>query len=158
MESPLRLHQKIAQSTHAFYFGPNNIGPNFRDLLTDVSYATATRKIGDHNSILALTYHIHYYIRGLTEVLEGGPLAIRDIYSFDHPPVTNEAEWQTMLATTWQEAEQYIAYLEKLTEEQIFGPFVEIKYGTYYDNLNGIITHCYYHLGQIALLKKLMSN
>jgi hypothetical protein len=156
MPSPLQLNKKLAKNTRGFYFGPNNTGPNFHDTLSGVDYELATKKIGDHNSILALTFHIQYYIRGLTDVLEGGPLAIRDKFSYDHPPIASEAEWQAMIAATWKEGEQYAKYIEQLTEEQVFGPFVEEKYGTYYDNLNGIIGHCYYHLGQIGILKKLL--
>ncbi|MGN6163930.1 MAG: hypothetical protein ACTHOF_05245 [Flavisolibacter sp.] len=36
--------------------------------------------------------------------------------------------------------------------------FVDEKYGTYYRNLQGIIEHTHYHLGQIVLIKKLLGD
>jgi len=36
--------------------------------------------------------------------------------------------------------------------------FVDEKYGTYLRNIEGVIEHCYYHLGQISLIKKLVSE
>jgi hypothetical protein len=41
----------------------------------------------------------------------------------------------------------------KLTES-----FVEEKYGTYYRNIDAMIEHSYYHLGQIVLLKKILAK
>lgn len=41
-----------------------------------------------------------------------------------------------------------------LTDEAILSPFVMEKYGTYLRNLEGVIEHSYYHLGQIAIIKK----
>ena len=36
--------------------------------------------------------------------------------------------------------------------------FVDEKYGTYRRNIEGIIEHSYYHLGQISLIKKMILN
>ena len=43
-----------------------------------------------------------------------------------------------------------------MSEEQIDGPFVVEKYGTYWRNIEGMIEHAYYHMGQLSLLKKLI--
>ena len=36
--------------------------------------------------------------------------------------------------------------------------FFHEKYGNYYRNLHGVIEHAHYHLGQIALIKKMFQN
>lgn len=41
-------------------------------------------------------------------------------------------------------------------EEKLKEAFVEEKYGTYQRNLEGMIEHSYYHLGQIVLIKELL--
>jgi hypothetical protein len=46
--------------------------------------------------------------------------------------------------------------VEKFPEERLDEPFYDPKYGNYYRNLMVVIEHSYYHLGQIALLKKLI--
>ena len=43
-----------------------------------------------------------------------------------------------------------------MTEEDLNIDFVDEKYGTYSRNINGILEHSYYHLGQIVLIKKLV--
>jgi hypothetical protein len=35
-------------------------------------------------------------------------------------------------------------------------PFVDEKYGSYLRNIEGVIEHSYYHLGQISLIRKMI--
>ena len=43
-------------------------------------------------------------------------------------------------------------------DENIFDqPFIDAKYGTFLRNIEGVIEHSYYHLGQISLIRKLIS-
>lgn len=44
-----------------------------------------------------------------------------------------------------------------MPEDQLWEPFVKEEYGTYYRCLQGPIEHYHYHLGQIALLKTMIS-
>lgn len=129
---------------------------NLRDQLADLSWTEATKKIGTLNTIAALSFHLNYYIAGVLQVLEGGSLDIRDKYSFDLPPIESAEDWDKLLSTLWTNTENFAAQVEMMTEEQLEAAFVDPKYGTYRRNIEGMIEHCYYHLGQIALLKKMI--
>jgi hypothetical protein len=48
--------------------------------------------------------------------------------------------------------------VEQLDTEIFDQPFFDEKYGSYLRNIEGIIEHCYYHLGQIVLIKKIISQ
>ena len=41
-----------------------------------------------------------------------------------------------------------------MPEEELNQVFVDEKYGTFHRNINALIEHGYYHLGQIVLIKK----
>ena len=127
---------------------------NFKHQLADLNWEQATTKIGALNTIAALTFHINYYVAGVLNVLEGGSLDIRDKYSFDLPPLTSQNDWEKMLATFWENAEKFAALVERMPDEKLDEAFVDEKYGNYERNIEGMIEHCYYHLGQITLLKK----
>ncbi|MGJ8593340.1 MAG: hypothetical protein ACSHXF_12375 [Aquaticitalea sp.] len=43
-----------------------------------------------------------------------------------------------------------------MPDSQLNAVFVDAKYGTYLRNIDGMIEHSYYHLGQIVLIKKLL--
>ncbi|MEL6989034.1 MAG: DinB family protein, partial [Bacteroidota bacterium] len=120
----------------------------------DVEFKEATTPYKSLNTIALLTFHINYYMDGVLQVFRGGELTIRDKYSFDMPPLANEQEWLELKDRLIKNAEEFTDYLSKLTDDQIESHFVNEKYGNYNRNMNGMIEHCYYHLGQIAIIKK----
>lgn len=134
------------------------VGTNFKEQIIDLHWSQAIQKIEDFNTIADLTFHIHYYIAGVAKVLEGGTLDIRDKYSFDAPPIQSEQDWQNLVNRFIADSERFIELVEQLTEEQLLSVFVDEKYGTYYRNIDVIIEHTYYHLGQLILLKKRLKN
>lgn len=131
---------------------------NFKDQLSDISWEQATKKIADLNTIAMITFHIDYYIAGLINVFEGGNLEIRDKYSFDLPPIESQLQWENLLNKFWTDAEQFADLLEKMPDSKMNEVFVDEKYGTYLRNIDGMIEHAYYHLGQISLIKKLIKS
>ena len=129
---------------------------NFKEQLSDVTWKQATTKIDSLNTIAMLTFHIDYYIAGLVNVFEGGDLEIKDKFSFDLPPIESQQQWEALLSKLWQDSEKFAALLEQMPDSKMNEVFVDEKYGTYLRNIDGIIEHCYYHLGQIALIKKMI--
>lgn len=129
---------------------------NFKHQLTELSWEIATTKFNSLNTIAVLAQHIHYYINGIMNVLKGGSLDIKDKYSFDFAPIESQEQWEHFLTKFWNEAEEFALMIEQMPEEKLKEAFVEEKYGTYQRNLEGMIEHSYYHLGQIVLIKKLL--
>jgi len=134
------------------------IATNLKKELSTVTWDQATTKISTLNTIADLAFHINYYIAGVVQVLEGGSLDIRDKYSFDRPPIESAADWEQLQTKIWTDAEKFASLVEKLGDEQLQAGFVDEKYGNYFRNLLGMTEHCYYHLGQIVLLKKLIAQ
>lgn len=128
---------------------------NFKHQLTGLSWEIATTPVHSLNTIAALAQHIHYYIKGIKNVFEGGRLEIKDKYSFDFEPMQSQAQWEAFLNLFWNDAEALAALIEQLPEG-LNEFFVDEKYGTYYRNITGMIEHSYYHLGQVVLLKKIL--
>jgi len=127
---------------------------NFKNQLENLDYKMATTKVDSFNTIADLAQHIHYYINGVKNVLIGGNLEIKDKYSFDFEPITTQKQWEQFLSIFWKNAEEFATLVENMSTEKLNQPFVNEKYGTYYRNIDGMIEHSYYHLGQISLLKK----
>lgn len=138
------------------HFGGNWTTVCLQDLLKDVSWQQATQSYRGLNSILALTYHIHYYVGVVTKVLKGGALDGSDKLSFDHPPINNQDEWQAFQEKVLAAAEEMHQLIAQLSDDIFFTDFVDKKYGNYYRNIIGIVEHTHYHLGQIAIIKKLI--
>jgi len=131
---------------------------NFKDQLTNLDWKMATAKFQALNTISILAQHIHYYINGIKNVFLGGNLEIRDKFSFDFPPIESQEQWESFLTKFWKDSEEFADLIEKMPEEKLYENFVDEKYGTYLRNIDGMIEHSYYHLGQIVLIKKILTN
>lgn len=154
----MSLSSLFAQHLRDVHSGDNWTSVNLKDTLADVNWQQATTKVYSLNSIATLVYHMHYYIAAVTNVLQGQPLNAKDEYSFQHPPIHSEEDWQQLVEKTFRDAETFAGLMEQLPEDRLYKTFVDEKYGSYYRNLHGIIEHLHYHLGQIVLIKKLLPS
>lgn len=152
----MTLSTEIARHIREVHFGGNWTDVSLKSLLSDLSWEEANMKVYNLNSIAELVFHINYYINAVIKVLNKGPLDARDKYSFDLPPIHSKKDWELMTAKTWKEAEEIAQLIEKLTDEEMWSIMIDEKYGTYFRNFQGIQEHFHYHLGQIALIKKII--
>lgn len=149
------VHQ-IARHLEEVYFGGNWTTVNLRDTLNDVSLGEATTSFHSLNSIATLTYHLHYYVTAVRNVLKGGALDSKDELSFIHPSFRSESEWKEFLDNCWKEASEFASLIRNMEDENLWQYFTAEKYGNYFRHLMGIVEHHHYHLGQIVLIKKLL--
>jgi len=131
---------------------------NYKDELSGLSWEIAIAKINSLNTIAVLAQHIHYYIDGIKNAIKDGRLDIQDKYSFDFPPIQSQDEWESFLTKFWSDTEEFTLLIEQMSDEKLKQVFIDEKYGTYQRNIDGMIEHSYYHLGQIVLIKKILLN
>jgi uncharacterized damage-inducible protein DinB len=149
---------QIAKHLREVYFGGNWTWSNLKDNLEGVTWQDATTQVYGFNTIATLVYHVSYYVTTVMEVLKGGPLSSSDKLSFDTPPVQSAEDWDKLVNKVWADVTEFADLVEKLPEERLGETFTDEKYGIYYRNLHGIIEHTHYHLGQIALIKKIIAQ
>jgi hypothetical protein len=131
---------------------------NFKDQLSETHWELVTTPVDSLNTIALLAQHIHYYINGIKNVFLGGTLDIRDQYSFDFDIIDSQKQWEDFLIRFWNDAEEFAYLIEQMPEEKLNQVFVDEKYGTYQRNIDAMIEHAYYHLGQIVLIKKMINE
>ncbi len=154
----MSLTKQIAKHFRDVHFGGNWTTSNLQDQLKDVTWQQATQQVNDLNTIATLTYHIHYFVHEVLKVLKGGALEAHDKYSFDHPPINSQKDWEDFKQQVFADAKEFADLLEQLPEEKFYEDFTDAKYGNYYRNIVGITEHTHYHLGQIAIIKKLLHS
>ncbi len=131
---------------------------NYKNELSGLDWEIAVTKVGSLNTISLLAQHVHYYINGINNVFSAGTLDIKDKYSFDFPVIHSQQEWDDFLARFWKDAEVFAVFVDDIQDEDLSKVFTDEKYGTFQRNIECMIEHAYYHLGQIVLLKKLISE
>ena len=154
----MSLSKQIAKHFHDVHFGGNWTWSNVRDNLKGITWQQATTKVHSFNTIAVLTFHMGYFVTAVLKVFKGGPLDSDDKFSFDHPPINSQQDWDNMVQKLLAEAEELTALIENLPEEKWWDTFVLEKYGNYYRNVSGMIEHTHYHLGQVALIKKIVQQ
>ncbi len=152
MNLPLQLSKHFRE----IHFGGNWTSVNLNDTLANVNWHQATTKVKNLNTIAELVFHINYYVSAVLKVLQGSALNAHDKFSFNCPEINSEKDWETLLEKVFNEANQFANLVEQLPESKLWEHFSEEKYGTYYRNIHGIIEHTHYHLGQIAVIKKMI--
>ena len=131
---------------------------NYKDQLENLDWKIAVTPIQNLNTIAILAQHIHYYIDGINTVFKGGTLDIKDKFSFDFPPISSPEDWGFFLEKFWSSSEEFASFVEQMSDEKLDQFFADEKYGTYRRNIDAMIEHSYYHLGQIVLIKKLLTK
>ncbi len=154
----MSLPAQIAKHFREIHFGGNWTCSNMKDVLSDVTWQQATTQVQSFNTIATLTFHVNYFVGAALEVLEGKPLNAHDKFSFSHPPIHSQEDWQKLLDKAWADAERFAVLVEQLPENKLWEDFTDKTYGSYYRNIHGIIEHMHYHLGQIVVIKKLLSS
>jgi len=150
------LTAQIAKHFRDVHFGGNWTSVNLKDSLAGITWQQATTQVYSLNTIATLVFHMNYYVSAVLKVLQGEQLNAHDKYSFDHPPIRSQEDWEKLLDKTWSDAENFANLIEQLPGSKLGETFSDEKYGNYYRNLHGIIEHIHYHLGQIVLVKKIL--
>ncbi|HEY1040237.1 MAG TPA: DinB family protein [Bacteroidia bacterium] len=154
----MNIAQQTAKHLRDVHFGGNWTTSNLRDTLADVTWQQAITKVDSFNTIAVLTFHVNYFVSALLNVLKGNPLNANDKFSFDHPPINSQEDWEAMKNSIYEEAEAAARLIEQLPDSKLLETFEDEKYGSYYRNINGIIEHMHYHLGQMVIIKKLITK
>jgi hypothetical protein len=154
----MNTSQHIAKHFKEVNFGGNWTWSNVKDVLNGITWEQSLKQVFGCNSIATLTFHMNYFVEAVINVLEGNPLDANDKYSFDHPPIASQQDWDNLVQKSLANAEKLTALIETVPNSKWDETFVLEKYGTWYRNLHGLIEHTHYHLGQVAIIKKIIQQ
>lgn len=131
-------------------------GPALKPLLKDVTSEMASRtpRAGTH-SILQLVLHIAYWEEVMLRRFHGevveAPLNSPDDWPSNRK--LTDSEWKAALARLEKSHDAMQKAIETCPDDKL-SQKVPKREDDFYTLLHGIIDHCVYHVGQIALVKK----
>lgn len=152
----MNLADQVAKHIGEVHSGGNWTDSDLKATLSDVTWQEATTKIEGLNTILQLTFHINYFVKAQLDVLNSKPLTSKDSESFDHPIINSPEEWKTFVSNCLKDGQKLAELTRQIPEGKMWEPFVDPKYGHHFANFIGMVEHSHYHLGQIAIVKKLV--
>jgi len=131
---------------------------NVQNEISQITWQESIQKVYELNSIASLTFHLNYYLNGLLHAFETGKIEMHDKYSFDLPLIDEQKDWDSLVNSFLNNARLFIRKIEEFNDDFLDQYFIDKKYGTNLRNIEGVIEHSYYHLGQIVLIRKLIQH
>jgi Protein of unknown function (DUF1572) len=151
------ITHELARHIREIHFGNNWTDVDMTMVLKDVTWQQAVATpIPNANSIAVLVFHMNFYLNYVHKSIKEGVYPFEHNDSFKVSPIQSETDWQALLQKTWDDAEAFAQTVEKLSVSPNFFNAVPPYHNSFYKNLQGIVEHNHYHLGQIVLLKKLL--
>lgn len=131
---------------------------NWSDQLEKTPWEMALQQSSaSKNSVYRLAFHVHYYVEGILHFFSNGQLTISDPHSFDAPALDGPEAWDRFRERFRRNGEAIAQRIEGFDEAQLSAVFVDPRYGDYRRNIEGLIEHAYYHLGQVALIRNMLA-
>ena len=124
-------------------------GPSVMDTLKDITPQKATNRLPESHSIVELVCHMTSWRNFVTDQLLGKPREVSEDENFPKP-----GSWDEALTGLRKSQVDLLNALDSFPENRL-NEKVPLREYRFHFMLNGIVQHDIYHIGQIALLKKL---
>jgi uncharacterized damage-inducible protein DinB len=130
-------------------------GSSITEILSDIDTETAGTRQGNTHTIIELILHMASWRKFTSHrLLANAAFEITDEINFPSPTT-----WADAVNALHQSQEELVKAVKQFPIDRLneLVPSKSQRY-TFYTLLHGIIQHDVYHLGQIALLKKLIAG
>jgi uncharacterized damage-inducible protein DinB len=154
----MREVERIANQLSRAISGEAWHGPAVLELLEGISAEqAAAHPVADAHSIWEIALHIEAWLRACCQRLADEQAQLTT--NQDWPPVSkaNEVEWKNVAAAIKQAHDDLSDAILALEDARLDAPILT-GMSSVYVTLHGAIQHSLYHAGQIAVLKKALSE
>lgn len=146
--------ERISELFEKIYHGDSWIGETLMGTLETISAETAAKKTNPWNSIWEITNHIISWRENVLQRVQGSIKNAPPDNYFTAVKYQSEQAWQNTLQNLKNSQENWIGFLKKMNEADLEKIYPDNN-ASYYHNIQGIVQHDAYHLGQIILLAKM---
>lgn len=153
----MEISNLLAQHITEVFEGSNWTDVNIKDTIKNISWQQAGQKTNaSPNTIAALLHHIYYWNEIMLQRINGSNPVIPDANGFDVGEINNDSDWINLKEKTHQSFIELSNAVKKFPGEKLTEISPTGK-SSYYKNLQGLVEHAHYHLGQIVILKKILN-
>ena len=121
--------------------------------LNGISAKQAQRRLGNCNTIWEIVVHLTAWRENVLQRVQGQVLKTPSSNYIEPVADTSDAAWAATLQQLEDSQMRWLAFLAQLDSGQLEHIY-PTNGMTYYEQIQGIIQHDAYHLGQIVLLAK----
>jgi uncharacterized damage-inducible protein DinB len=133
-------------------------GPAVEEILTGITAEqAASRPFSEAHNIWELLLHTTAWLQACRRRLEGHRAQLTDEEDWSKVTDTSERAWNETIAAMTRAYEGLSSAISRLDDSKLDQPIVE-GMSSVYVTLHGVVQHTLYHAGQIAILKKAISE
>jgi uncharacterized damage-inducible protein DinB len=148
--------RRISRMLQNTYGGAAWHGPSVQEVLGQIGPAQAFRETEKIHRICELVQHmIAWRTFALKRIAGDAGYEVSEQENWVHFPRRDESAWMEILNRLDESQKSLLQALDGMADEKL-DDIVEKKGYTYYTLLHGVIQHDLYHLGEIALLARLV--
>jgi uncharacterized damage-inducible protein DinB len=151
---------RLAEEMKEAYEGEPWFGRNAKQLLAEVDEAMAFEKLAGQHSIVELVWHmVTWKAFTINRLRKDTSKSLHSFEAEDWRTLNHQDKslWPQGLQLLRQTHNELVEVVQQQKDEILVEKVAERDY-TYRKLLNGVVQHDIYHLGQIALLKKILEN
>jgi uncharacterized damage-inducible protein DinB len=152
------ITHQIAEHIKQVYEGNNWTDVSIAATLENTDWKQAQQQTeASPNTIASLLHHLYYWNGIIMQRMKGETPVISEENGYDVPFLNNEEEWNALKERTHESFIQLSEAMKNFPEEKLLENYAPHIPSTYYRNMQGIVEHAHYHLGQIVILKNLIA-
>jgi uncharacterized damage-inducible protein DinB len=150
--------ERIADQLSRAFVGEAWHGPAVMEILDGITAREASaRPFKSAHNIWEIVLHVAAWENACLRRLHGDRAQLPSEEDWPAIPEAGEQSWEESKKAVKQSYEQLRHAISQLADAQLDQPIVE-GLSTVYVTLQGIVQHSLYHAGQIAILKKAVSE
>ena len=154
----MREVERIVDQSRRAFEGEAWHGPSVMAILEGITaLQAAARPLSDAHNIWELVFHIAAWERAGLRRLGGDPANLSDAEDWPSVTDTSQEAWEQTMKALKEDHDKLHAAISELDDSRLDQRVVGSG-ATVYGTLHGIIQHTLYHAGQIALLKKAITE
>jgi uncharacterized damage-inducible protein DinB len=151
------LTHLLAQHITDVYKGNNWTDVNINETIKNIDWKQAQQQTeASPNTIASLLHHLYYWNGIISKRMDGETPVIPEENGFDVPYLNSEEEWNALKEKTHQSFIQLAEKVKNFPEEKLMNNYSPEINSTIYRNIQGLVEHAHYHLGQIVILKNII--
>ncbi|RYE26867.1 MAG: DinB family protein [Sphingobacteriaceae bacterium] len=154
----MNLLSLIAQHVIDVHEGGNWTEVDITSTLEDVTLQQAGLLTpGSPNTIAALLHHLTYWNRVMVRRINGTEVIVPEANGYDVPVLKIEQDWERLKEDNLCSARELASAIKAFNEQGLPEPILP-GYPSAYKSLQGSVEHIHYHLGQMVILKNLVTS
>lgn len=154
----MKITYLIADHIKEIYEGNNWTDVSIIQTIKDINWQQAQQKTNaSANTIASLLHHLHYWNGIMMQRLKGSNPLVPETNGFDVDELQNENDWIALKDKTHGSFLQLSDLIKVFPEEKLEETYSFGK-SSFYKNFQGAVEHAHYHLGQMVIIKNLITK